>query len=115
MYDESGEARKTTAFATSSDEPERPIGIHSGAALAPAASATGVAIGPQATTFIRMPSRLYSAATDRARLVRPAFAAPYAACSGLPALPVIEPTLTIVPPVPCSRKRRNADLTTRAT
>jgi hypothetical protein len=40
------------------------------------AAATGVAIGPQATTFIRIPSALYSAATDLARLARPAFAAP---------------------------------------
>ena len=76
MYDESGEARKTTASATSAGVPARPIGIQSSSPPACAASATGVAIGPQATTFIRIPSLLYSAATDLARLARPAFAAP---------------------------------------
>jgi hypothetical protein len=64
---------------------------------------------------MRIPSPLYSAATDLARLARPAFAAPYADCSGLPATPVIEPTLTIVPPLPCSRKRGSVARTARAT
>src|ERR1044071_5439184 len=102
MYDDRSDARKTAASATSSGVPGRPIGIQSSSACACAAWATGVAIGPQLRTFIRMPSRLYSAATDLARLARPAFAAPYAACVGLAATPVIEPKLTIVPP-PCAR------------
>lgn len=36
----------------------------------------GVAIGPHETRFMLMPSRLYSAATDLARLAKPALAAP---------------------------------------
>jgi hypothetical protein len=75
MYEADGDARNTAASATSLDSPGRPIGIQS-VVPAWAARATGVAIGPQVTTFMRMPSRLYSAATDLARLASPAFAAP---------------------------------------
>src|SRR5438132_3837036 len=108
MYEERGDARKTTASAASSGVPGRPSGIQSHDVSTWAARATGVAIGPQATTFMRMPWRPYSAATDRARLASAAFAAPYADCCGFATTPVIEPTLTIVPPLPCARKVRIA-------
>src|SRR6516225_11281105 len=77
-YEESSEARKSTALATSSDSPQRPSGITEETNFASLADSSvdmeargprfqiGVFVAPGATTFTRMLRGARSAAMERA-------------------------------------------------
>src|SRR5579872_5596841 len=78
MYDESSEARKSTALASSSGEPQRPSGTVEEKKLETFADSSavalargprfhmGVSVAPGATTFTRILRGARSAAMDRA-------------------------------------------------
>src|SRR5271170_6166538 len=95
-YDESSEARKSTALAISSGSPQRPNGTADetkSASLVDCSSVTlargprfqmGVFVAPGATTFTRMLRGARSAAMARAMETRPPLVAAYAARPGWP-------------------------------
>src|SRR5215469_1507847 len=95
-YEESSEARKSTALASSSGSPHRPSGTADEMNLASLADSSaeieargprfqmGVLVAPGATTFTRMLRGARSAAMERAIETRPPFVAAYAATPGWP-------------------------------
>src|SRR5215469_3096632 len=95
-YEESSEARKSTALAMSSDSPQRPSGIAEDTNFANLADSSveieargprfqiGVFVAPGATTFTRMLRGARSAATARAIETTPPLVAAYAATPGWP-------------------------------
>src|SRR5262249_13399567 len=90
-YEESSEARKSTALASSSGSPQRPNGITEEKNFVSLADSSadiearsprfqiGVFVAPGATTFTRMLRGARSAAMARAIETRPPFVAAYAA------------------------------------
>src|SRR6201981_3680321 len=90
-YEESSEARKSTALATSSGSPQRPSGTAEEKNFASLADSSveieargprfqmGVLVAPGATTFTRMLRGARSAAMERAIETRPPLVAAYAA------------------------------------
>src|SRR5579862_9460850 len=96
MYEESSEARKSTALARSSGSPQRPSGILDDIALSSLVDSSadaeargprfqmGVFVAPGATTFTRMLRGARSAAIERAMETTPPFVAAYAATPGWP-------------------------------
>src|SRR6516165_1418446 len=95
-YEESSEARKRTALASSSGSPQRPSGITDERNFASLADSSvdieargprfqmGVFVAPGATTFTRMLRGARSAATARAIETTPPLVAAYAATPGCP-------------------------------
>src|SRR5271157_4860956 len=95
-YEESSDARKSTALATSSGSPQRPCGMTDEKNFSNLADSSadieargprfqmGVLIAPGATTFTRMLRGARSAAMERAIERRPPFVAAYAATPGWP-------------------------------
>src|ERR1700758_5423530 len=95
-YEESSDARKSTALATSSASPQRPCGTVEEKNFSTLADSSvekeargprfqmGVLIAPGATTFTRMLRGARSAAMERAIETRPPFVAAYAAAPGRP-------------------------------
>src|SRR5579863_3900213 len=95
-YEESSEARKSTALASSSGSPQRPSGMTDEKNFACLADSSadieargprfqmGVFVAPGATTFTRMLRGAKSAAMERAIETMPPFVAAYAATPGWP-------------------------------
>src|ERR1700689_2813102 len=95
-YEESSDARKSTALATSSGSPQRPCGTAEAKNLANLAESSseaeargppfqmGLLIAPGPTTFTRMLRGARSAAMERAIETRPPLVAAYAATPGWP-------------------------------
>src|SRR5215472_13537663 len=95
-YEESSEARKSTALASSSGSPHRPSGTEDETNFANLAESSaeieargplfqmGVFVAPGATTFTRMLRGARSAAMERAIETRPPLVAAYAATPGWP-------------------------------
>src|SRR5215467_2322170 len=95
-YEESSEARKSTALATSFGSPQRPSGIAEETNVASLADSSvdieardprcqmGVLVAPGATTFTRMLRGARSAAMARAIETTPPLVAAYAATPGWP-------------------------------
>src|SRR5215472_1347445 len=96
MYEESSEARKSAALATSSGSPQRPSGIAEETNFANFSDSSveieargprfqmGVFVAPGATTFTRMLRGARSAAMARAIETTPPLVAAYAATPGWP-------------------------------
>src|SRR5215470_14205409 len=93
-YEESSDARKSTALASSSGSPQRPSGTEDETNFASLAESSadieargprfqmGVLVAPGATTFTRMLRGARSAAMARAIETRAPFVAAYAATPG---------------------------------
>src|SRR5690606_34507991 len=108
----SGEARYTTAAATSSGVPTRPNGLcaRSASPCSPASfgACRSVATTPGATEATATPCGASVRASDCPSACTAALVAAYAGWSGSPRNAPREPTLTIAPPVPAATRCRAA-------
>jgi hypothetical protein len=103
-HDASGEARYTTAAATSSGSATRLKGlcalIRSPAAVASSSTVMSVATYPGATDATVTPCGASATASDWPNACSPALLAPYAGWAGSPRNAPRDPTFTIRPPRP---------------
>jgi len=101
-HDASGDARYTTAAATSSGSATRLNGlcalIRSPAAVASSSTVMSVATYPGATDATVMPCGASATASDWPNACSPALLAPYAGWAGSPRNAPRDPTFTIRPP-----------------
>ena len=103
-HDASGEARYTTAAATSSGRATRLNGLcaltRSPASVASSSTVMSVATYPGATDATVMPCGASATASDWPNACSPALLAPYAGWAGSPRYAPRDPTFTIRPPDP---------------